>query len=84
NFRYYLTITGIYSIAGLIGLAAFFAPSGIGIREGVLFLVLPAFIPGPTVIVGVIAIRLLTTAAELLLAGVFVIAEKILSSKKLV
>ncbi|MEN8208617.1 MAG: lysylphosphatidylglycerol synthase domain-containing protein, partial [Candidatus Fermentibacteria bacterium] len=37
NFRYYLTITGIYSIAGLIGLAAFFAPSGIGIREGVLF-----------------------------------------------
>ena len=83
SFRYYLTITGIYSIAGLVGLAAFFAPSGIGIREGVLFLVLPAFIPRPTVIVGVIAMRLLTTAAELLLVAVFVAAEKIFSNKKL-
>ena len=83
SFKYYLSITGIYSIAGLIGLAAFFAPSGIGIREGVLFLILPAFIPMPTVIVGVIAIRLITTAVELFLVAVFVIAEKIFSNEKL-
>ena len=55
----------------------FFLPSGVGIREGVLFLILPAFIPMPTVIVGAIAIRLITTAVELLLAGVFVLAERI-------
>ncbi|MCK4504752.1 MAG: flippase-like domain-containing protein [Candidatus Aegiribacteria sp.] len=83
SFRYYLIITGIYSIAGLVGLAAFFAPSGIGVREGVLFLILPTFIPKPTVIVGVIAIRLITTAVELFLVAVFVIAEKILSNKRL-
>ncbi|NOQ21696.1 MAG: hypothetical protein GQ565_03460 [Candidatus Aegiribacteria sp.] len=83
SFRYYLIITGIYSIAGLIGLAAFFAPSGIGVREGVLFLILPAFIAKPTVIVGVIAIRLVTTAVELFLVAVFVIAQKIFSNKRL-
>jgi len=77
NFDYFLTITGIYYAAGLIGLAAVFAPSGIGIREGVLFIVLPAFIPKPAVIVGAISIRLITTAAEIFLTGVFVVAEKI-------
>jgi hypothetical protein len=77
NFRYFLTITGAYYAAGLIGLSAVFAPSGIGVREGVLFLILPAFIPKPAVIVGVITMRLITTTAELFLAGVFVVAEKI-------
>jgi len=77
NFDYFLTITGIYYAAGLIGLAAVFAPSGIGIREGVLFIVLPAFIPKPAVIAGAIIIRLITTAAEIFLTGVFVVAEQI-------
>jgi len=77
SFNYYLIITGIYSIAGLVGLAAFFAPSGIGVREGVIFLILPAFIPESSVIVGAIAIRLITTVAELLLAGFFVVIKQI-------
>jgi len=77
NFRYFLTITGAYYAAGLIGVSAVFAPSGIGVREGVLFLILPAFIPKPAVIVGVITMRLITTTAELFLAGVFVVTEKI-------
>ena len=77
DFRYFLIITGIYEVAGLIGIAAVFAPSGIGVREGVLFLVLPAFIPMPAVIIGTIAMRLIATTTELFLAGVFVIAEKI-------
>lgn len=73
---YYLTITGAYFSAGLIGIAAVFAPAGLGVREGVLFLVLPAFIPQPTVIVGVITIRLIVTFAEILLAVGFVTAKK--------
>ncbi|MCK5116393.1 MAG: flippase-like domain-containing protein [Candidatus Aegiribacteria sp.] len=83
SFKYYIVITGVYGIAGLVGLAAFFAPSGIGVREGVLFLILPAFIPEPAVIVGAIAIRLITTVTELLLAGFFVIMEHIHSRRKL-
>lgn len=76
GFTYFLTIAGTYEAAGLIGLAVVFAPSGIAVREGVLFLVLPAFIPKPSVIVSVITIRLLNTVAELFLAGIFVGAEK--------
>ena len=77
DFRYFLMITGAYEVAGLIGIAAVFAPSGIGVREGVLFLVLPAFIPMPAVIIGTIAMRLIATFTELFLAFVFVVVEKI-------
>jgi len=76
SLAYFLIIAGSYEAAGLIGLAAVFAPSGIGVREGILFLVLQAFIPKPSVIVSVIAIRLLTTIAEVFLTGVFFGAEK--------
>ncbi len=76
--RYYIVITGVYGIAGLAGLAAFFAPSGIGVREGVLLLILPSFIPEPAVVVGTIAIRLITTLTELLLAGFFAALDRIL------
>ena len=77
SLKYYIIITGVYGIAGLAGLAAFFAPSGIGVREGVIFLILPAFVPEPTVIVGAIAIRLITTVTEVLLAGFFYFIERI-------
>ena len=77
SFKYYIIITGVYSIAGLVGIAAFFAPSGIGVREGVIILLLPAFIPEPAVIVGAIVMRLITTLTELILAGFFVVLERI-------
>lgn len=75
--EHYFAVTGTFWAAALIGIAAIFAPSGIGVREGVLLLVLPAFIPEPTVIVGTILSRLVFTTAELSLAGVFSGAEKI-------
>jgi len=68
--KYFFIIAGTYSAACLIGIAAFFAPSGIGIREGILFLILPVFIPKPAVIVGAILIRLIATVVELFLAFV--------------
>ena len=76
SFGYYLAVTGTFRIASLIGIAAIFAPSGIGIREGVLMLVLPAFIPEPTVIIGAILIRFVLISAELALAGFFTILER--------
>ncbi len=69
SMEYYLPVTGTYWAATLIGMAALFAPSGIGVREGVLMVVLPSFVPEPTVIVGAILIRLVMTTAELSLAG---------------
>jgi len=76
-FEYYMTITAVYYAAGIVGLISFFAPAGIGVREGILMLVLPLFIPEPVVIVGAILIRLLMTAAELTMAGTSTLLEKI-------
>jgi hypothetical protein len=82
HINHFLTLTGTFYAAGLVGIAAVFAPSGIGVREGVLCLILPAFIPKPTVIVGAIAMRLITTVAELILAGIFVLADRIWGREK--
>ena len=77
DFTYYLTLTGIYYSSAMIGLLAFFAPSGIGVREGIMFLFLPLMIiPEPVVITAAVMIRLVSTAAELLLAGVFTLADR--------
>lgn len=76
SFSHYLTVTGIYVAAGLVGIAAIFAPGGIGVREGILFLMLPTIIPKPAVIVGGIVTRLVLAFVELVLAGVFIGAQK--------
>lgn len=80
-FHYYITITGTFFAANLAGIAAVFAPSGIGVREGVMFMILPTFIPKATVIIGAILSRLVMTAAELFLALMFSVLHKI-SEKK--
>lgn len=74
--EYFLTIAGAYEAAAIIGLTAVFAPSGIGVREGVLFLVLPLFLPTPVVIVASILVRLVTTAVEFFLSLVFLLLER--------
>jgi uncharacterized membrane protein YbhN (UPF0104 family) len=76
SWNHFLTITGVYYAAALIGVAAIFAPAGLGVREGIVFLVLPAFIPKPEVIFGTILTRLIITAVEIFLAIVFTWAEK--------
>jgi len=76
EFRYYLVTTGTFFAAGLVGMAAFFAPQGLGVTEGVLYLVLSAFLPKPAVVFGALVIRLIVSITELLLAGVFVVLDK--------
>ena len=75
--RLLLPISAAYYSASLIGLFAFFAPSGLGVREGVLLASLPFFMPMPAVILGVLAIRIVTTAAELSAALVFFTLDRI-------
>jgi len=66
----FLIIAAIYEAAGVIGMAALFAPSGLGVREGVLLLLLPLVVPQSAVIIGVILIRLINTGCELFLAAI--------------
>ncbi len=45
SFSYYFFTTGAFAIAGLIGMIAVFAPSGLGVREGVLVFLLKYIFP---------------------------------------
>jgi len=76
DWAYYLVVTGTFEAAGLIGLAAVFAPGGLGVREGILFLVLSTFMAKPPVIIGAILIRLINTGTEIFLAGFFSLAYR--------
>lgn len=69
SFDMYPMITGAYYMAGLIGMFAFFAPGGLGVREGVLFLLLPIFVDAQSVVVSAVLMRLITLGSELLLAS---------------
>lgn len=73
SFDYFMIITAVYYSASLIGLVALFAPAGIGVREGLIFIVLIEFIPKPVVIVGTIVARLVTIIVEIVLALIFVV-----------
>jgi len=66
----YPVVTGAYYMAGLIGMFAFFAPGGLGVREGIIFLILPHFADMGPVLLSVAMMRLLTITAELLLTGI--------------
>ncbi len=67
-----ITIVGMYQAAALAGIFAVFTPAGLGVREGVLVLIVPILaIPEPVVIVSVLLMRLLTILAELLMAAFF-------------
>ena len=72
----FLLLTGTYEGASLIGTAALFAPGGLGVRESLLFIVLPSFLPKEIVIVAVLLIRLITICLEFFLAAAFVFVEK--------
>lgn len=63
-------VTGAYYLASLIGVIAIFSPGGLGVREGVLFILLPLMVNSQTVVISVILMRLLSLSSELLLAGV--------------
>ena len=83
GWNYFLIITSVYYLASLIGVAAIFAPAGIGVREGVIFLILPALISKPVVIFATIITRIIITLAELFLAALFFIMDRHATNKQL-
>lgn len=63
----YPTVTGLFYAGAILGMLAFFAPAGLGVREGFLFLTLSALgLPTPVVVVGTLAIRLIATFIEVI------------------
>jgi uncharacterized membrane protein YbhN (UPF0104 family) len=63
-------LAGAFSFASMVGILAVFAPSGLGVREGVLAVFLNQVMPTSVALVVSVATRLWLTVIELLSAGV--------------
>ena len=55
---HYLFLVGVFTLAGALGILAVFAPSGLGVREGVLVLLLPLAMPVEVALVLTVFARL--------------------------
>jgi uncharacterized membrane protein YbhN (UPF0104 family) len=73
SWTYFLTIMGAFYVADVVSIAAIFAPAGIGVREGVIFLILPAFIPKEIVVLAALLVRLASVIIEISLAAIIVL-----------
>ncbi len=63
------TVVAIYAVSWIAGFLAPFAPSGLGVREGAMILVLGQYLPVPAVTAAAILFRLWLILAELLWAA---------------
>ena len=74
---YYIPIlSGMYAISFTAGYLSFFTPAGLGVREGILTLLLSLFIPTPVAIGVTLLSRLWLIGVELIILTVFLINAK--------
>jgi uncharacterized membrane protein YbhN (UPF0104 family) len=65
-----LYLSGAFSLSSVIGILALFAPSGLGVREGILAIFLNQVMPTSVALVVSVASRLWITVADLAAAGI--------------
>lgn len=65
----YPFITGVVVVSGVLGALAFFAPSGIGVRESVQLILLSEFLPPETALIFVVLLRLWAVFVDLCFWG---------------
>lgn len=68
----WLPFAAAYVLAGAIGILAFFVPSGLGVREAVIVLILSQYVPVAEAIVISLLARLLSTVGDALIALIYV------------
>ncbi len=80
DFSLYIDLTAVNSAAMVIGFLSLFAPGGIGVREGILVLLLSSFSEFPAPLPSAIALsfRLMVTLSELISISFTWIIERIL------
>lgn len=69
DFSQLTMVTGIYAVAWSIGFLSFLTPSGLGVREGILSLLLTTVLPPAVAMLVALLSRLWTLSAELSLGG---------------
>lgn len=67
-FHNILGLTGSLAVAGVLGTLSFFTPSGLGVREGVLALLLSAYVISPIAVLISLLARLWVTLGEVICA----------------
>lgn len=72
-----LYLTGAFSFAAMMGIVALFAPSGLGVREGILALFLNQVMPTPVALVTALVSRIWLTVIELASAGVVYVSLRL-------
>ena len=68
-FTHFMFLTGALALSSTLGLLALFAPSGLGVREGVLVYLLTFIMPGSVAVIISVATRLWMTLIEIGLVG---------------
>ncbi len=72
-----LYAAGVFGLSCIIGILAVFAPSGIGVREGIMLVGLGLVMPEEYAMIVSILSRLWMTVAELLLIGIVLVINKL-------
>lgn len=75
--EYFLYVTGAHALAGILGVLALFAPTGIGVKDGLLFYFLARILPAYEATLATLAMRLWLTGVELIVIGLGWLALKL-------
>lgn len=76
----WLALTSAFSMAWVVGFLAFLTPSGLGVREGALALLLAPLVPAPLPVVVALLARLWWTVAELISVLIAILLGKLFCS----
>ncbi|MGO2049466.1 MAG: lysylphosphatidylglycerol synthase domain-containing protein [Microbacterium sp.] len=74
--EYWLPFAAAYALAGAIGILAILVPSGLGVREAIIVLVLSQYIPVAEAIVISLLARLLSTIGDAAVALIYVLVRR--------
>jgi hypothetical protein len=74
----WLPFAAAYALAGAIGILAILVPSGIGVREAVIVLILSQYVPAPEAIIISLLARLLATIGDAIVALIYLIVRRTL------
>ncbi|MGQ9629865.1 MAG: lysylphosphatidylglycerol synthase domain-containing protein [bacterium] len=76
----FLIAAGTFSISWILGFLSFFAPSGLGVREGIMALLLARYLPSPLELIVPFLSRIVLTSTEFLGGIVFAIGKGLATS----
>ncbi len=69
GWEYFVYVTGAHALAGIAGVLALFAPSGLGVKDGLLFFFLSRIMPAYQASLATVGLRIWLNGVELLMVG---------------